>query len=144
MPRMAEGCKALKQGFEHNGDYPQKFKRMGSDKVFGRYIQPMILPYYEEVQLESGKRVAAITIGQDVSKSYVVRHNDTETAYIRIGSVSRPAIREPNEFDDNLRRPKQWLYPVEAIREIMKPCPPLFLSGRFFVCYSIDFYKKKR
>src|SRR6056297_2225207 len=106
MPRMAEGCKALKPGFEHNGDYPQKFKRMGSDKVFGRYIQPMILPYYEEVQLESGKRVAAITIGQDVSKSYLVRHNDTETAYIRIGSVSRPAIREPNEFYDNLRRPQ--------------------------------------
>lgn len=65
-----------------------------ADTVFGRYIHPMILPYYEEVRMENGKRVAVITIGQEVSKPYVVRHNDTETAYVRIGSVSRPATRE--------------------------------------------------
>lgn len=65
-----------------------------ADTVFGRYIHPMILPYYEEVQMENGKRVAVITIGQEVSKPYMVRHNDTETAYVRIGSISRPATRE--------------------------------------------------
>lgn len=65
-----------------------------ADTVFGRYIHPMILPYYEEVQLDNGKRVAVITIGKEVSKPYVVRHNDTETAYVRIGSISRQATRE--------------------------------------------------
>jgi len=65
-----------------------------ADTVFGRYIHPVILPYYEEVLMDSGKRVAVITIGQEVSKPYVVRANDRETAYVRIGSVSRPATRE--------------------------------------------------
>lgn len=65
-----------------------------ADTVFGRYIHPVILPYYEEVVMDSGKRVAVITIGQEVSKPYVVRANDRETAYVRIGSVSRPATRE--------------------------------------------------
>jgi ATP-dependent DNA helicase RecG len=65
-----------------------------ADTVFGRYVHPMILPYYEEVKVKGGKRVAVITIGQEVSKPYVVRHNDIETAYVRIGSVSRPATRE--------------------------------------------------
>lgn len=54
----------------------------------------MILPYYEEVLMGDGKIVAVITIGQEVSKPYVVRANDRETAYVRIGSVSRPATRE--------------------------------------------------
>jgi ATP-dependent DNA helicase RecG len=65
-----------------------------ADTVFGRYIHPVILPYYEEVVMDSGKRVAVITIGQEVSKPYVVRANDRETAYVRIGAVSRPATRE--------------------------------------------------
>ncbi len=65
-----------------------------ADTVFSRYIHPMILPYYEEIQLDDEKRLAVITIGQEVSKPYVVRHKDTESAYIRIGSVSRPATRE--------------------------------------------------
>ena len=65
-----------------------------ADTVFGRYIHPVILPYYEEVPMGSGKRVAVITIGQEVSKPYVVRDHDRETAYVRIGAVSRPATRE--------------------------------------------------
>jgi len=65
-----------------------------ADTVFGRYIHPVILPYYEEVVMDSGKRVAVITIGQEVSKPYVVRANDREIAYVRIGAVSRPATRE--------------------------------------------------
>jgi ATP-dependent DNA helicase RecG len=28
------------------------------DTVFGRYVHPMILPYYEEVEFDDGKRVA--------------------------------------------------------------------------------------
>lgn len=65
-----------------------------SDTVFGRYIHPIILPYYEEVVMDDGKRVAVITIGTEVSKPYVVRANDRETAYVRIGAVSRAATRE--------------------------------------------------
>lgn len=65
-----------------------------SDTVFGRYVHPQILPYYEEIALRGGKRVAVITIGQEVFKPYVVRAKDRETAYIRIGNVTRPATRE--------------------------------------------------
>lgn len=65
-----------------------------ADTVFARYIHPLILPYYEEVRMDDGKVVAVITVGQEVSKPYVVRAHDRETAYVRIGAVSRPATRE--------------------------------------------------
>lgn len=65
-----------------------------ADTVFARYVHPMILPYYEEVVMDDGKTVAVVTVGQGISKPYVLRANDRETAYIRIGSVSRPATRE--------------------------------------------------
>jgi len=65
-----------------------------ADTVFGRYVHPVILPYYEEVLMAGGKRVAVITIGQEFAKPYVVRFNDRETAFVRIGPVSRPATRE--------------------------------------------------
>lgn len=63
------------------------------DTVFGRYIHPMIIPFYEEVQLGQ-LRVAVITISQGVTKPYVVRNNDREDIYIRVGSTSRLATRE--------------------------------------------------
>ena len=65
-----------------------------ADTVFARYVHPIILPYYEEVSMADGKRIAVITLGQEIFKPYVVRSNDRETAYVRIGSVSRPATRE--------------------------------------------------
>ena len=65
-----------------------------ADTVFGRYVHPQILPYYEEVTINGGKRIAVITIGQEIFKPYVVRANDRETAYVRIGNVTRPATRE--------------------------------------------------
>ena len=65
-----------------------------ADTVFGRYVHPQILPYYEEVLMDGGKRIAVITIGQEVHKPYVVRANDRETAYVRIGDVTRAAARE--------------------------------------------------
>ena len=39
-----------------------------ADTVFGRYVHPQILPYYEEVAMGGGKRVAVITIGQEIAK----------------------------------------------------------------------------
>lgn len=64
------------------------------DTVFGRYVHPMMLPYYEQVRLDNGKSVAVVSFPQGVSKPYVVRNNNREEVYIRIGSVTRLATRE--------------------------------------------------
>lgn len=68
-------------------------ERWVMDVVFGRYIHPRILPYYEELNIDD-RRVAVITVRAGTSKPYVVRHNDSENIYVRMGSVSRRATRE--------------------------------------------------
>lgn len=62
--------------------------------VFGHYVHPQILPYYEEVAVDEGLRVAVITVERGTTKPYVLRHNSREEIYVRIGSVSRLASRE--------------------------------------------------
>lgn len=69
-------------------------ERWVMDTVFGRYIHPLILPFYEEVAMDNGKRVAVISLTQGVAKPYVLRQNDREDIYIRVGSTSRLATRE--------------------------------------------------
>lgn len=64
------------------------------DTVFGRYVHPLILPFYEEVRLDDGKRVAVITLSQGTAKPYVVRNRDREDIYVRVGSTTRLATRE--------------------------------------------------
>ena len=64
------------------------------DTVFGRYVHPIILPYYEVVSLDDGKRVAVVTLTEGTAKPYAVRHNDREDVYVRMGSTSRRATRE--------------------------------------------------
>ena len=64
------------------------------DTVFGRYVHPMILPYFEVVTLDDGQRVAVITLTEGNAKPYAVRHNDREEVYVRVGSTSRRATRE--------------------------------------------------
>jgi ATP-dependent DNA helicase RecG len=64
------------------------------DTVLGRYVHPMILPYYEVVALDDGKRVAVITLTEGAAKPYAVRHKDREDVFVRIGSTSRRATRE--------------------------------------------------
>ncbi len=64
------------------------------DTVFGRYVHPMILPFYEEIQVDDEYRIAVITITQGTAKPYVVRHKDREEIYVRVGSTSRRASRE--------------------------------------------------
>ena len=64
------------------------------DVVFGRKVHPMILPFYEEVQIDEKRRVAVITVTQGTTKPYVVRHNNREEIYIRVGSTSQHATRE--------------------------------------------------
>lgn len=69
-------------------------ERWVMDTIFGRYVHPLILPYYEEVALDEDKRVAVISVTEGVAKPYVVRSNDREEIYIRVGSTSRLASRE--------------------------------------------------
>jgi ATP-dependent DNA helicase RecG len=64
------------------------------DAVFGRYVHPLILPFYEEVTLDDGKRVAVISITQGTAKPYVLRNNNREEIFVRVGSTSRLATRE--------------------------------------------------
>jgi len=64
------------------------------DTVFGRYVHPMTLPFYEEVALDDGMRVAVITLTQGTAKPYVVRNNNREEIFVRVGSTSRLATRE--------------------------------------------------
>ena len=64
------------------------------DTVFGRYVHPMALPFYEEVALDDGMRVAVITLTQGTAKPYVVRNNKREEIFVRVGSTSRLATRE--------------------------------------------------
>lgn len=64
------------------------------DTVFGRYVHPMIIPFYEEIQVDEEHRVAVVTVSQGVSTPYVVRSQDREEIYIRVGSTSRRATRE--------------------------------------------------
>ena len=64
------------------------------DAVLGRKVHPMILPYYEEIQVDDQRRVAVVTLTQGTAKPYVIRHNDREEIYVRFGSTSRLATRE--------------------------------------------------
>ena len=48
------------------------------DTVFGRYVHPMIIPFYEEIQVDEEHRVAVITVSQGVSTPYVVRSQNRE------------------------------------------------------------------
>ena len=64
------------------------------DTVFGRYIHPMLLPFYEVITLDGGKRVALVSVAMGTTKPYVLRHNGREEVYVRIGSTSRHATRE--------------------------------------------------
>lgn len=62
--------------------------------VFRDKIHPMMLPFYEELSLDGGKRVAVISFTQGISKPYVVRHAGREDIYLRVGSTSQLATRE--------------------------------------------------
>ena len=64
------------------------------DTVFGRYVHPMVLPFFEEVELDDGKRVGVISLMSGVAKPYVVRNCNREEIYVRVGSTSRLATRE--------------------------------------------------
>jgi ATP-dependent DNA helicase RecG len=62
--------------------------------VFRDKVHPQIIPFYEEILVEENLLVGVITISMGISKPYVVRHNDREDVYIRMGNRSELATRE--------------------------------------------------
>ena len=92
-----EGGRVL-LGVEDNGAVTgvrrSDLERWVMDTVFGRYVHPFVLPYYEEVAMDDGRRVAVVTIGRGLHKPYVVRSSGREDIYVRVGSASRLATRE--------------------------------------------------
>lgn len=62
--------------------------------VFRDKVHPQIIPFYEEIKLENDCRVGIIAISRGVSKPYVLRHNNREDIYIRMGNRSELASRE--------------------------------------------------
>lgn len=69
-------------------------ERWVMDTVFARFVHPWILPSYEEIAFDEDRRVAVVTVTQGVSKPYVLRHQDREEIYVRLGSTTRRATRE--------------------------------------------------
>jgi ATP-dependent DNA helicase RecG len=59
------------------------------DKVF-----PQIIPFYEELKIDGQYRVAVITIAPGISKPYMLKHDNREEIYIRMGDRSEKASRE--------------------------------------------------
>lgn len=62
--------------------------------VFRDKVHPSIIPFYEEITIDHERRVGVITIAPGVSKPYVMRHNNREEIYIRMGDRSELASRE--------------------------------------------------
>ncbi|MBF0146269.1 MAG: putative DNA binding domain-containing protein [Magnetococcales bacterium] len=62
--------------------------------VFRDKVYPQIIPFYEEIIVDSGLRVGIISVSPGVSKPYMVRHNHREETYIRMGDRSELATRE--------------------------------------------------
>jgi len=63
------------------------------DTVFGRYIKPQTIPYYEEMRTEQGQ-IGIISLEQGIAKPYVVTSQERDDIYIRTGKVSKLANRE--------------------------------------------------
>ncbi len=58
-------------------------------------VRPGVIPYYEEVQVDSGKCIAVVHIDIGYSKPYYVeKSGENRRYYIRVGSTSREATRE--------------------------------------------------
>ena len=65
-----------------------------TDTVFGQYVHPTIMPFYQEIRIDDQRRIAVLSIDQGITKPYVVRNNQREDIYVRMGSTSRLASRE--------------------------------------------------
>ncbi len=62
--------------------------------IFRDKVHPQIIPFYEEIRIEPDRKVGVITLSPRIAKLYVVRHNNREDVYIRMGDRSELATRE--------------------------------------------------
>ena len=62
--------------------------------VFRDKVHPLIIPFYEEIEVDDKKRVAVISFPQGIAKPYVVRDKGREDIYVRLGDRSELASRE--------------------------------------------------
>lgn len=84
-------------GVEDNGEFTGLQRTHAQEWVLNAFrdkVHPQIIPYYEEIELEKGLRIGVIRIAAGISKPYVVRHNNREEVYIRMGDRSELASRE--------------------------------------------------
>lgn len=63
-------------------------------RICDELVHPPLLPFYEEVQMSAGRRVAVVTVSPGHRPPHVVRRAGGDTVYVRVGSESRPATRE--------------------------------------------------
>ena len=85
-------------GVEDDGDisgiHKDDLEQWVMDVVVSRKVHPPILPSYQEVLIDEGKRVAILSFTQGSAKPYVLRHNSREEIFVRVGRTSRLASRE--------------------------------------------------
>ncbi len=84
-------------GVEDNGQVTGLQRERAQEwvlNVFRDKVHPSIIPFYEEIPIDQTRRVGVITISMGVSKPYVVRHNNREEVYVRMGDRSELASRE--------------------------------------------------
>lgn len=107
-----------------SGVQRKNLEEWAMDTVVARKIHPLILPFYEEIQIDDQKRVAVISFTQGVAKPYVLRHGGREDIYIRIGSTSRLATREQQaQLDEILDGPMvgRWKKTGDDVRRLISP-----------------------
>ena len=63
------------------------------DTVIGRYVDPQIVPDYDEFVLD-GKQIAVVTVPAGSAKPYAVRQQERTDYYIRLGDTVQRAGRE--------------------------------------------------
>lgn len=79
----------------------------------------MILPFYEEVQVDGRRRVAVISVTQGTAKPYVVRHNNRGLIDLLVDFMRPFVSEEAAAVDAAMRRERRWPYPVAALREAL-------------------------
>ncbi|MFQ5637162.1 MAG: ATP-binding protein [bacterium] len=57
-------------------------------------VNPGVTPYFEEIKMDSGKKVAVVHVEMGFSKAYSLKRGERTVYYIRVGSTSREATRE--------------------------------------------------
>lgn len=57
-------------------------------------VSPGLIPFYEEVEIERGTRVAVVSVESGLAKPYAAMKHGKPSYYIRVGSTNRSATRE--------------------------------------------------